>query len=458
MAFVFLLLILNLAVVVWVVSKSCFSRQGLEFNHVFMFSIGFLFYWVLPILIGSLHFFSTDPRMHLWYGLFDAISQPILIAYLAICLGCYLSFYLGSEWIRWLLGGRPPRYRKVFFYRRLLNVPLVVSTLIASGFAFTLRDGLFKGYTAGFDPTQPGALIRRGDSTLYGTFIASSVVLLSLAFTNATKLHEDTNGATPFRKLILNPFFLIYFIFSILVLSLGGREYFLCSLFMVMIFYSVYFRRIALKTTLWVFAVVFAATGLFGMIRLGNSVSLDQVAINVFTEPIYVAFPLIYFLDQGVFEVIRFPIFLMSNFINLIPFVLLPNKVDLMLNPADYGYVAFSPVGAENSFFSFMINFGVVGSMMALFAVGALLSYLKVWDKNLLFRVNYIMLAGWLGFTFFREPFYLSIVKTMFEFSFLETLALVVAVQIVSTLIRVGHHQATATPLDPSSSPGPTLR
>ncbi len=135
----------------------------------------------------------------------------------------------------------------------------------------------------------------------------------------------------------------------ILVLSLGGREYFLCSLFMLIIYRSVYFQRITRKAALNVFSAIFVATGVFGVIWLKETLSLGGAVINVFIEPLWTGFSLIYFLKEGAFEIIRFPIFLVSNFINLIPFLLLPNKMDFMLNPVDYGFIIFSPGGAENS-------------------------------------------------------------------------------------------------------------
>ncbi len=149
--------------------------------------------------------------MEAWYSIFDAISEPILDLYLLMCLGCYLSLFLGSAWIRQRLAGRAPAYRKTFFYPRLLDVPLLLTTLAAAAFAFVLRDGLFKGYTAGFDPAHPETLVTRGETSVYGSFTASSVILLSLAFVYAAKLNEDTKAS--FRQMIVNRYFVIYFFF-----------------------------------------------------------------------------------------------------------------------------------------------------------------------------------------------------------------------------------------------------
>lgn len=431
---VYALLILNLLTVIWVVRRACFTKDGIEFNHVLMFSFGYVFYWILPIVVGSLHLFRADLRMHLWYGIYDQISLGTLILYLTICLTSYLGFYLGSEWMRrWV---RPAPYRRFFFYRSLLNIPLLLGTIAACAFAFLLRDGLFKGYVVGFDPTHPQSLVGRGATTLYGSFTASGVMLLPLTLLYALKRHEDSDGRLTFRQSVLNHFFFIYFFFAILILSLGGREWFLCSVFMLLIYRSIYFRPITRRAAFSVLGGIVCISGLFGLVRLGNALSIEGAMMNIFLEPLWSGFSLIHFLAVNTFEVVRFPIFLLSNFLNLVPWILLPNKAFLMLDPADYGYVAFSPGGALNSFFSFMINFGVLGTIIVLFFTGAFLSYLRARDRNLLFRVVYIMLSGWLGFTFFREPFPISIVKTMFQFSFLEPVFVVVCLQVISTLIR----------------------
>ena len=451
MIIVFFLLAINLAVIAWVVSKSCFSRQGIEFNHVLMFSFGFGFYWLVPIMVGAAHLFDTDIRMQLWYSIFDAIPVTTLILYLLMCLGCYLSFFFGGEWVRQRLSHKRQGYRKTFFYRNLLNLPLLIGTTLSAIFAVLLRDGLFKGYTAGFDVNDASSLVTRGATTIYGTFTATSVSLMPVALIYTLKRYEDSNWALTFRQAVLNKFFVSYFVFSVLVLSLGGREYFLCSVFMMLILRTVYFQPITRRQAVSFFAVTFSLAGLFGLIRQNDTISVEGALMNVFLEPLWTGFSLIHFLQAGIVEIIRFPIFLVTSFIDLIPYVLLPNKVSFIPDPADYGYLVFSPGGAENSFFSFMINFGVVGTLIALFFLGSFLSYLKVQDKTVMSRTIYIMLSGWLGFTFFREPFYISIIKTMFQFSYLEPIFLVLSLQAISTLIlfnrRQRENRETAAPV-----------
>lgn len=427
MNIIWLLIAVNCCLPLWCIQKSCLSREGLEINHVLMFSFGFLLYWIFPIAVGESRAFDDVPTMTLWSGIYDSIPRETLAMYLVISFGAYVSFWLGNEWIR-KRKQSPPEYRFLAVNRKLLFLPLAFGVVVAASFAILFRNSLFTGYTL--------AIGAANEDIRKGTFVASSVFLLALAFVYTVKLDETRAAPRVFWKLVLNPFFISYFIASILVLSLGGRLYFISGLVMLLVYRTNYFQRIPIRTAIWLFVIGIVFAGFAGLVRQSRNISLQEGWMLILVEPLFTAFSLLHFLRDNAFEWLKFPIFLISNFINLIPSSLFPQKLDYMLNPEDFGYVVYSPGGAENSFFSFMVNFGVLGTYGALFSLGALLNYLKYYDRNLLFRVIYVMLSGWLGFTFFRDPFFISIVKTMFQESFLTPVLLVVLMQILSAWLK----------------------
>ena len=55
---IFILMVLNIAVPLWVIQRFCVTRNGVEFNHILMFSLGFLFYWMVPIVVGMNRLFE----------------------------------------------------------------------------------------------------------------------------------------------------------------------------------------------------------------------------------------------------------------------------------------------------------------------------------------------------------------------------------------------------------------
>ena len=426
------MLLLNILVPIWVVRRFCVSRAGVRVDHLLMFTAGYLFYWILPIGIGTARIFSTDPAMRFWYPAFDAVRPAVLGGYLGIALACYLSFTAGA-----VLGAAPRgrrrseesvSYRRTFFFPRLLAFPLAAGMLAALVYTFLLRGELFHGYT-NWDQTGEGVERR-------GPFIAWSLFLLALALIASTKRHEDSGFRASFGTVLRNPYVLCYGIVAVLALSLGGRLYFVSSLVILLAYRSLYFRPIPLRGVLAALAGLIGLSGLVGLTRLSADINAASVLVNVFSEPIFVSFSLLHFLGDGVFEWIKLPVFLLSSLVNLLPTVLAPDKADLILDPNNYGYTIFSPGGGLNSYFSLMINFGILGTLAFLFSFAWFLSYLRRTDRHLLFRVTYVMLTGWIGFTFFRDAFFISIVKTMFQFSVITPWAVVIGTQLVSIALR----------------------
>ncbi|MGI4789016.1 MAG: hypothetical protein ACRYFS_09220, partial [Janthinobacterium lividum] len=307
------------------------------------------------------------------------------------------------------------------------DVFLIVTLGIAAVYAFLLRDQLFRGYGV--------AALDLGD-VKRGSFIAVSLVLLALAFLSSMKRAENRSSQPSFPTLFLNYYFVAYFAVAFLVLSLGGRLYFISSLVMLMIYWSSYFHRISRKSFLIVVLVLMTIAGAVGSIRQSNSLDLTTVLTGLLAESLFTSFTLTHYLQVGVFDVLRAPIFLMSDFLNLIPTALLPSKAELLLDPRDYGFTIFAPLGAQHVFFSLMINFGIIGTLAFLFSLGWFFSYLRCIDRNLLFRLYYVLLTGWLGFTFFRDDFSISLVKSMFQFSILVPTLIVITLQLVSVSLR----------------------
>ena len=419
---VLILLAINVAVPLWTIRRFCVNRQGVEFNHILMFTLGYLFYWIVPIVVGTYRLFESELAMRLWYQVFDVISNEAMAVYLLIVLACYLSFVSGTFFTTRLFRSQKV-YKSTFFYPRLLDILLVSGLILASIFAFALRDELFHGYNGWAE--GDGAEKR-------GPFIAASIFILSLAFVYTAKIHEDGGFTAKFGNLLRNRYFICYFVVAALVLSTGGRLYFVSSLVMLLVYQTVYFDRISTRIALTSVTGLGMLAGLIGLLRFSSEVSVQGGLMNVFLEPLFTGFSLLHFLGDATFEWIKFPVFLLSSFVNLAPTALMPNKANFIIAPEDYGNVAFSPGGALNSYFSFMINFGILGTVIFLFIFSCLLNYMKVKDKNLLFRVIYVMICGWIGFTFFRDAFFISIVKAIVQFSILTPILTVVAIQLLS--------------------------
>ena len=187
---------------------------------------------------------------------------------------------------------------------------------------------------------------------------------------------------------------------------------------MLFIYKSVYFNRILFRNILIGSSFIIIMMGAIGVIRLGGSIDglVYNIILNIVMETMFTSFSMIGFLAAGIIDILNFPIVLLSSFVNLIPSVIFEDKASLIIDMETLGYTLFAPLGALNSFVSFMVNFGAIGSLIVIFFFGYLFSALKK-RTNILCKIYYIMLSGWLPFTFFRDPFSVSLVKNMFEFS-----------------------------------------
>lgn len=402
----------------------CVRRRSVEVNHILLFTTGFWLYWILPIGIGVMGIFREEFWMRTWYDLFDALQPSVLDAYLIVCLGNYLAFTSGSVLSSrvFVADGRDLHTR--VFDGKLLLLFFAPLLLASATFAFVLRRELFTGYKNIAE-----------DFGFRGSFTAATLLLLGLALIDLT--NRDRQSAPRSTRRFSSLYLWAYFFFAVLVLSLGGRLYFISSVLMLLVYHTVYIRRVRLILVVGLAVCAATIAGLIGLYRLGSMEGASAILVNLVSEFLFTSFSLVHFLGNASLDLIRFPVFLLSDFTNLLPLFLFPAKADFLTQPEAAGYVVFAPGGALNSFMSFMINFGILGTLCVLFLMGFGLNYLRLRRNSLLSRVTYVMLSGWLAFTFFRDPFSISIVKNMFEFSILFPFLLVAGLHVLTIVATV---------------------
>jgi len=173
-----------------------------------------------------------------------------------------------------------------------------------------------------------------------------------------------------------------------------------------------------------------------GLIRLARSVTLSKLLFDLVQEPLYCSFSLTNFLVNGDFGTLRWPIFLLHDFVNVVPRFIFPMKDSMNLNAADFGFPIFVPLGGVSSFVSFLINFGALGTMPFLFLFSFGLAFLKSKKNSVLARPIYAMITGWLIFDFFRNGFSVSIVKDIFQFSIATPVFVLASIYLISYPMR----------------------
>jgi len=402
------LLLCNLLIPITIIARRIILRGGVEIDHVFLFSCGFIFYWILPIVLGLKNYiYASD----LWYSIFYKLTYYQLITYMSYTLIFYTSFIIGD-----LSSSKIPKHllgKTYSFDSKLLDIPLLIAIITGGCFAYPLLDNFFTGYI--IMRIHPGT----------GPLTATTILLLSIAFMYVRNNHKESCNSLRFFKLTFNKAFVVYLIFAILLVSIGGRLVFISSILMICVLYSVYFKRIKLWRVAAIFftiiilshmIIMFRMFSLDGMLSYNKYIS-DKIPVYLLSETMNVSFSLIHFLNNYTFPVIQFPTILLSRLVTIIPTFIFPAKTALVVTYGSLGYEILSPTGGLNSFVSFVVHFGTAGTVIFLFCISLFLGWLKA-KLTQPYQTMYVMTCGWLAISFFRY-FDMTIIKLIFQFSIL---------------------------------------
>jgi hypothetical protein len=425
-----LLIVANLVIPIVYVMGTSVRNGRISVNHEMLFGAGFLFYWIAPVLIGLGDFFQDDPTMTIWYSIFHYIDDEKIVIYFLLCLCFYGFFCLGNIAARAFVpeAEKIPPIVEPELNGSLLNVYLAAALFMAGILIFVLRDEFFRGYR-----TENEEIASAFNWSARGTFAACNLFLLDLAIIYGTYRHLTAGLNRSFADLFLNKYTLAYAAVSLIFLSAGGRLYFVTGILAFVVYRSVYFQALKLRTFLLGLAAAIVAIGAIGVFRLQDEISWESGNINIWQESLNTAFPLVAFLrdisTSDLLAPVRFPVVLLGDFANLIPLMLFPDKANLLINPEDMGFTIYNPAGALNSFVSCIFNFGIYGTMVFLFLVGFGLQWLRRRGQGILARSVYVMSSAAVGATFFRDPFSISLIKGMLQFSILIPVCIVLSMR-----------------------------
>ncbi|MGB8888268.1 MAG: hypothetical protein WCC87_16180 [Candidatus Korobacteraceae bacterium] len=396
-----LLLLIAVALPCLYTYRRCVFQGRLEINHVATFSFGFLFYWITPLAVRIFAERLDFPLSSTWAALF---REKLIVPYALSCVALYLCFAVG-DWLgsRWFRIAKLPRKQP--------RVPRLVLSLVTAGAcgmlvytALVFRAALLRTAGPGDIPAQTA----RGAVTAY-------VILLCLVAIMFTIDRPQISWSRRLRT----PYFLLLIVGSALLLRLGSRLYVASFLVMFAVYQSCFHRRFKLRTVIAGGIALALFFGAVGMWRQQGEIS--GALFNVVEEPMLSSIAVVHHLRYKGIAWINTPDQLGRDFRNLIPTILLPNKFATSKKPD-----AYTPVGSLNSYVSFNLNFGILGSAVFLLLWPMLFRYLRSRSANTLFATMYVMCSGWLAFTFFRDPFSISLIKAILQDSIIMP-ALIVA-------------------------------
>ena len=383
------LLVVAIVVPCWYGYVRSVSRGKVEINHVTTFTFGFLFYWITPLAVRIWAPRVDFPMASLWSAMFRA---RFIVPYALSCIALYICFMLGDSVAARLFSrkrGEPAE--KV--PRLMLTLVTLFGCALMIYSIYVERADLFRQAT----PSDHSVGAARGAVT-------ACVVLLGIV----ALMFTIDRPEVPWRKRLLSLYYLPFLAGGAMMILLGSRLYAASFLVMFAVYQTNLRTRFRLKTlvaAVLLFGLLFGAVGTW---REGSSVT--GAYFNVFLEPMEGSLSLVHHLRYKGIAWTNAPTPLMSDFENLIPTVLMPNKFKILKRPD-----AYRPLGGLHSFVSFNLNFGLVGTAAFWFLMPLGFWFLRSRMTETLPATIYIMCTGWLTFTFFRDAFSISLVKAIFE-------------------------------------------
>lgn len=408
------------------VLATMFRNDRIVLHHVPLFAGGFLYYWVVPVVVGLFVAQEQPDVPQIWTDAFAAVTPHTFTVYLLAGGGFLLVWIAGTAARKMQRRRHPPA--RIAVRPEVMDPLLIPMTLLGALICWQIRDQFFLDYSLFYEVenAQRGALLALG-------VLALSLALLRHASSRAVK---EPAGRGRLRIAL---WFLLAAGLISTGLALGGRMYFVTSLITVALYWSNSVNAISRRLVLGVALVAAAGAAVVGTVRTGLETDISAFAVlrNLALEPVLTGFSLLTYLGRNAPELFNIPVELTSSLLNLVPTALFPLKLDYIVSPEQLGYGPPSPFGAFHNYVSLSINFGIVGSAVVLFFASYALEALRE-RRQPLTLVMYAMLAGIIPFSFFRDPFYTSIVKSMLQLAILMPIVTWVHMGVVTMAARSG--------------------
>lgn len=358
--------------------------RKIRLDHQILFFLGFIYYLVIPPIIGSFELFADYPGMSSWLSDFNEIAPIKLTTYFVIIFFYFVFFNLGSF--------------VVFIVRRVkldhsgdqtplnldyLSIPIVLAILFI---ALNNRESLFSGYSESYDSSVLGPL-----------------TTLAMLQTYIVTYHYVSNSA----KSVLHAFSLMtLLIASTILMGLGSRMYVLIPV-LALVFYKINFSDRSTSLYKYITLGIGLLLGMLaiGAWRIGAVFDPGFFAYLFFAEPTFTWWSASTFLANNDLTPIALPANFLSSVLNFAPGFLFENKSDYIISLNNV-YNFSAPLGAESIFLSVQGNFGYVCGICYMFFLGYYFGMVKkVSYNNTFIKTYYILICALLPFQFFRDPF-----------------------------------------------------
>ena len=353
--------------------------------HNILFLIGFIYYLIIPLVVGNFELMSDMPAMNNWHQAFYLSNHNSLI-YIFIILAFFISFYTGSILID-VLPRRPklsnhPNKKFVKINLSIYGLLFLLTTIYIS---ISYREVLFSGYEA-YDISILGML---------GTINSVGVILLLFIILNSKKYNFQIG---------LFYTFIIYS--SIILIGLGSRMYVLIPIVAVFVYKFFYSKnRWTVKKVFTLTFLVASLLLIIGAWRIGGIIDLEFMMYLLLAEPTFTWWSTATFLGNNDLFAIDFPSNFLSSFFNFLPSFIHADKSS-WIHSIHEKYFYEAPLGADSLFVNIQGNFGWYFGCVYMFLLGLFYSFIeRLSKKSNFYMAYYIGIVAVLPFQLFRDGF-----------------------------------------------------
>ena len=257
-----MLVALCVLIPIWFAYSRSKASGGFEVNHVSLFSFGFLFYWVVPVIAAP---FAKNQTGQIWSELFDGISQ--LPAYEWTILLSYIAFAIGDVIASRLFSAQKGLSRSLHQGTLFWPVPILCLVLVAT--VGLNHELLFQAYDVDVDAARAK-----------GNVAACVVILGSIAL-----LYLSDHAEQTLPRLAKSKYVLPFLLGSIFLLVLGTRLYVMSFVLMFLVYKSCFVRRLPLRILVITGLTIATLSGLVGVLRISDN--NGGVWMNLILEPLF---------------------------------------------------------------------------------------------------------------------------------------------------------------------------
>jgi len=366
------------------------KNRRVKIDHVVLLFIGFSYYAYMPLYAFNKGIFINYQQKDAFLKLNISDLNGFLVIFLGLIVTVIISD-LRSKDIRLY----PTKFGTPNF--KLMKAILILLAILTIPSVYSMIPSILTTYgTSKWEHRGP--------------FISFLVILITMS-----SMYLSSRRSLK----LLNIFTTAAFLYTLFNLMTGNRGYFITFIISIVVVLSqlrngIKFRNIII---IGLFGIILAgAVGTFrnqGYVDFITNLNLfkNNIIYHFHAEGNNVAIPLISYLANHTPELIDFPKSILSQLINMIPSVIFPSKFDLIItDPRISNFLA-----ATHFYNIMMVNFGFIGSFLFMYYFVHVLNVIKIRYR---FVGIYPALCAHIPFMFFRD-FELTVVKFMFEFTFL---------------------------------------